>query len=75
MVGVTTVSPVGTEGEEEATEEGAATEAEGDTITVDPPAMVPATGGTECGGRGFTSVVISCKNSHNIIIVIVEFHY
>ena len=58
LVGVTTVSPVGTEAEGEATGEEAATEAEGDTIMVDLLAMVPATGGTECGGRGFTYMVI-----------------
>ncbi len=68
LVGVTTVSPVGTEGEgegEATEEEEAATEAEGDTIMADLPAMVPVTGGTECGaGRGCIYLVISCKNSH-----------
>ena len=49
LVGVTTVSPVGTEGEGEATGEEGAMEAEGDTIMVGPPAMAPVTGGTECG--------------------------
>ena len=49
LVGVTTVSPVGTEGEGEATGEEGALEAEGDTIMVGPPAMAPVTGGTECG--------------------------
>ena len=52
LVGVTTVSPVGTEGEGEAMGEAtgevaAAMEVEGDTIMVDLLVMVPATGGTK----------------------------
>jgi hypothetical protein len=65
LVGVITVSPVGTEGEGEATGEEVATEVEGDTIMADLLAMVPVTGGTKRrAGRGCTYLVISCKNSH-----------
>ena len=67
VVGLVGVITVGMEGEGEATGEEAATEVEADTITVGLPAMVPVTGGIECGGRGCTYMVI-CKNSHIVII-------
>lgn len=70
LVGVTTVSLVGTEGEVEATgEEEATEEGEGDTITVDLLAMVPVTGGTECGAE---SVDTYYGDTLRELIIIVE---